>query len=300
VRQLLAAALLAAATAAAEEPAVAYQALVTDERVDEISGLVASRQHPGVTWVHNDSGDAARLYALGADGALLATPRLRGARNIDWEDLAVREQAGRHLLLIADTGDNGGLRSELAIYAVEEPGTLQDARPRIAWKMRFRWPDGARDCEAMAVDPHSGEIYLVSKKRVPPELFRLPAAPRGERVETAEFVGHLSGIEQPSSEDLQRNPVYGRYRSQVTAADIAPDGLQLAVLNYRRAMVYTRGPGEDWRTAIGRAPAVFEFPWLPQAEALGFSHDGDALLIGTERVPTPLLRLPLRRSPPPR
>lgn len=287
----LAALLLLASAAADAQETLSYQALITDERVAEISGLAASHQHPGVIWTHNDSGDAARLYALGDDGAVRATLRLRGARNVDWEDLALQRLDGGNLLLIADTGDNGGLRKELAIYAVEEPAELVDARPRIAWRMRFRWPDGARDCEAMAVDPVSGEIYLISKKRVPPEVFRLPARPRGDRIEIAERVGHLAGIEQPSAEDLQRNPVYGRYRSQVTAADIAADGLRFAVLNYRRAMVYTRRPGQDWGTALQRAPEVLEYSWLPQAEALGFSHDGRSILIATERVPTPLLRL---------
>ncbi|HNT88181.1 MAG TPA: WD40 repeat domain-containing protein, partial [Candidatus Hydrogenedentes bacterium] len=34
----------------------------------EISGLLDSRQNPGVFWVHNDSGDAPRLYALSHTG----------------------------------------------------------------------------------------------------------------------------------------------------------------------------------------------------------------------------------------
>lgn len=288
---LLAAMSLLPLALAAQAPSVEYLALVTDERVAEISGLAASRQHAGVLWALNDSGDRANLYALGPDGAVLATLWLRGARNIDWEDLAYVERDGRHYLLIADTGDNGGVRSELAIYAVEEPAQLVDARPRIAWKMAFRWPDGARDCEAMTVDPTTGEIYLVSKKRVPPELFRLPAQPRGNRVETAEAVGLVAGIEQPTTDDLERNPVYGRYRSQVTSVDISPNGRQLAVLNYRRAMVYRRAADQSWGQALQQAPEVLEFPWLPQAEAITFSHDGEALIIGTERVPTPLLRL---------
>ena len=80
--------LLGAAQTPAPVPSVEYQALLTDERVDEISGLAASRQHPGVIWALNDSGDRAHVYALAPDGEVLATLWLRGARNIDWEDLA--------------------------------------------------------------------------------------------------------------------------------------------------------------------------------------------------------------------
>lgn len=275
----------------ADDAKVEYRALIRDPRVAEISGFAASHRHPGVIWTHNDSGEKARLFALGPGGDVLATLHLRGARNLDWEDIALQRGADRDLLLVADTGDNGGLRQELTIYAVEEPKELVDARPRIAWKMRFRWPDGARDCEAMAVDRETGELLLISKKRVPPELFRLPKAPRGERIETAQRIGLLQGIEQPSDDDLARNPVYGRYRSQVTSADISPDNRLLAVLNYRRVMLYARGPGEDWASAVSRAPRVLSFPWLPQAEAISFSADGQELLIGSEKLPTPLVDL---------
>lgn len=278
---------------AADDTKVEYRALISDPRVDEISGFAASRRHPGVIWTHNDSGEKARLYALGPSGDVIATLHLRGARNLDWEDIALQRHDGRDLLLIADTGDNGGLRQELTIYAVEEPDELVDARPRIAWKMQFRWPDGARDCEALAVDQESGEILLISKKRVPPELFKLPATPHGERIETAQRIGLLQGIEQPTDDDLVRNPVYGRYRSQVTAADISPDNRLLAVLNYRRVMLYAREPGEDWSAAVARQPRVLAFPWLPQAEAISFSADGGELLIGSEKLPTPVVDLQL-------
>ncbi|HCL69480.1 MAG TPA: hypothetical protein DIC65_00410, partial [Actinobacteria bacterium] len=35
-----------------------------DRRLTEISGMAASLMHENVVWVHNDSSDAARLYAL--------------------------------------------------------------------------------------------------------------------------------------------------------------------------------------------------------------------------------------------
>lgn len=275
------------------QDAAQYRALLNDPRVSEISGFAASHRHPDVLWTHNDSGDKAKLYALGLDGQVRATLHLRGARNLDWEDIAIQRHPDGDLILIADTGDNGGLRQELTIYAVREPEELVDARPRIAWKMRFRWPDGARDCEALAVDPQTGELLLISKKRVPPELFTLPAAPQGNRVETARLLGVLQGVEQPNEYDLARNPVYGRYRSQITAAAASADGRWLAVLNYRRVMLYSRTEGEDWASSVARQPEVLPYPWLPQAEALSFDADGRRLWIGSEKLPVPLIELPV-------
>jgi hypothetical protein len=177
---------------------------------------------------------------------------------------------------------------------VAEPATLQDQQAPVEWSVRFRWPDGARDCESVAVDAREGYAYLVSKKRVPPELFRVALRPaRPNLVQVAERVGTLPGVEQPTQEDLRRNPIYGRYRSQITAADIAPDGSAFAVLNYRRVIVWPRDP-RGWARALQRPGRVIDFPWVPQAEALGFAPDGNSLWLSSERLPAPLLRLPLK------
>lgn len=266
-------------------------ALVTDPVLAEISGLAASRRHPDILWTHKDSGDAAQLYALGTDGSLRATVQLRGAENVDIEDIAAFELDGAWYLLVADVGDNGGVRREMQLYVLREPDRVEDQVAEIAWTIRFRWPDGPRDCEAVAVDPRAGEVLLASKKRVPAELFRVPLHAGAEPV-VAEPVGLLLHVVQPSGDDLQRNPVYGRYRSQITAIDLHPDGRQLAVLNYLQAYVYTRRRNDEpWRDALRRRPRSLPFPWLAQAEAIAFDAEGSNVWIGTERLPAPLLRL---------
>jgi hypothetical protein len=267
-------------------------AIVTDPAIAEISGLAFSRRHPDLLWTHNDSGDLPQIYALDTDGKLRATVRLRGVRNIDFEDIAAFELDGRAYLLVADVGDNGGVRRELQLHVLAEPDPV-DGEVEVAWTVRFRWPDGPRDCEAVAVDAAAGEVLLASKKRVPPELFRLPLRPADGSLQVAEPVGLLTHIAQPSKDDLARNPVYGRYRSQVTALDLSADGRRLAVLNYLQVYVYTRMRGEPWSRALRRRPLDVPFPWLAQAEAVAFEPDGGALWVGTERLPAPLLRLPV-------
>ena len=46
-----------------------YEEESTQHWITEASGLVASRAHAGVFWTHNDSGDAARLFAIGPGGS---------------------------------------------------------------------------------------------------------------------------------------------------------------------------------------------------------------------------------------
>jgi hypothetical protein len=292
----LACLLIAAAPARAEHWGPAeYAGLLADPELAEVSGLAASQAEPGRYWINNDGGNGEALQLIEADGTRVASLTLEGVTNTDWEDLASFRLDGKSYLLVADTGDNGGIRKTLRLHVIEEPAKPRDGeRVPVAWTIEFAWPDGARDCEAVAVDAARGEVLLVSKKRVPPELFRLPLRPKDASVQTAELVGTLSGITQPREEELRENPVYGRYRSQVSGADLSPNGRVLAVLNYSRIYFFIRPAGRAWTQALlGRAGAL-DFPWLPQAEAIAFSLDGSTLLIGGEQRPSPLLRFKVK------
>ncbi len=267
-----------------------YAGVFGDPELDEVSGLAASRAHPGLYWAVNDGGNTARLVAVKPDGSRVASLEVAGAENTDWEDVDAFELGGKRYLLIADTGDNGGIRKLLTLYVVEEPERLRDgASLRPAWIISFRWPDGARDCEASAVDPLRGEVLLISKKRVPPEVFRVRLKPEDGNVQVAELLATLPDISQPSQAELRKNPVYGRYRSQITGADLSANGRVLAVLNYHSVRLYVRDPGQEWGQVMKSLPGHLELPWLPQAEGIAFSPDGRSLLIGSEQRPSPLI-----------
>ena len=45
---------------------------VTAGEISEASGIVASRQNPGVLWTHNDTGYPGSVFALSTNGNLLA------------------------------------------------------------------------------------------------------------------------------------------------------------------------------------------------------------------------------------
>lgn len=264
--------------------------VLLDSQLAEISGLAASRRHRGVLWLHDDGGNPARLFAINTDGDRLATVRVEGVVKTDWEDMAAFRLNGRNYLLIADTGDNGGLRRTLQLHAIEEPAQLENARLKPAWSIAFRWPDGPRDCEAVAVDERNGRILLVSKKRQPPELFALPLGPhRG--IQTAQRVGTLAGVPKPGAEELRGDARQARIMNQVTAADVSPDGRTLAVMTYRSLLLYPRRSDQSWAQAIAAKPKVSALPWLPQAEAMGWAADGKALYVTGEFIPAPLYRV---------
>lgn len=284
--------ILSACTGADEAPArTAISGFLLEPQLDEISGLAASRRHPGTLWLHDDGGNPARLFAVGARGLRQATFRVEGVIKTDWEDIAAFQLDGRDYLLLADTGDNGGLRRTLQLHVIEEPKALENGRLTPAWSIAFRWPDGARDCEAVAVDVKHGQVLLVSKKRKPPELFALQLRPQGKGVQTARRLGELAGVPQPTADDLRQRPQRARYDGHVTAADVSPDGRTLAVMTYRSLLFYRAVRGQGWGRAVARAPEVRTLPWLPQAEAMGWAVDGRAVYATGEFVPAPMYRI---------
>ena len=275
---------------ASEARSGSLSGVLLDSQLAETSGLASSRRHRDVLWLHDDGGNPARLFAIDTNGNRLATVRIEGVTKTDWEDMAAFRLDGREYLLIADTGDNGGLRRTLQLHAIEEPARLENARLKPAWSIAFRWPDGPRDCEAIAVDEGRRQILLVSKKRQPPEVFALPLRPQGG-VQTAQLLGTLAGVPRPDAEGLRRNPKQARTQHQVTAADISPDDRTLAVMTYNDLLLYPRRNGQSWAQAIGARPKVATLPWLPQAEAMGWSRDGKAIYVTGEFIPAPLYRI---------
>ncbi|HEY2346713.1 MAG TPA: hypothetical protein VGH80_12700 [Xanthomonadaceae bacterium] len=270
---------------------------MNDPRLPEVSGLAASHAHPGLLWVENDSDNPPDVYLVKPDGKLLMTLHVDGAPNVDWEDFASFDEHGRHYLLLADAGDNRAVRDTVVLYAIEEPATIADAHASPAWSIRFRWPGGPRDCEAVTVDVATGSILLISKRTVPAVLYRLPLHPTARGVLTAKRLGPLVGIPSPRLDETWTLPQFRQYLSQVTAADIAPDRGSIAVLTYRRAYLYRRSAGESWAQAVSHSPQWLPFGWLPQAEALTFRLDGRAFYVSGEHLPAPIVEVDVPASP---
>ena len=161
--------------------------------IAEQSGIVMSNTYPGVFWVHNDSGDSARLFALTADGHVIMPAWLsdefipdaasgavgnkqpylglviEGASNIDWEDIALDGDT----LYVADTGNNGNARRDLGVYVLPEPNPRATDRQRVLKFLPVAYPDQKTfpgeqwhyDCEALFV--FHGKLYFVTKHRAP-------------------------------------------------------------------------------------------------------------------------------------
>lgn len=249
----------------------------------EISGVVASRRHRDVLYVHNDSGDSARFFAIGSTGALRGEFRLSGARVFDVEDIAIGAEAGsdHDWIYLADSGDNfarevGIGRKQIRVFRTAEPQRLDASAPVLVqdWQqLVFTYSDGAHDCEAIAVDPPTGDLYFVTKENDGRSHAFVSRAPQQESARVLEQVARFDYAPEL--------PSWGR---MVTAMDISADGTALILRSYVGARLWRRDPNTPWadvlRTPGKTVPAMME----PQGEAIAFHPRGLSYFTTSEGV----------------
>ena len=272
---------------------------ITNPAIKEASGLAHSLAAKGILWVLNDSHNTATLFAVTTNGSTVGEVRLEGAQNRDWEDLASFRLDGRPYLLIADVGDNEARWDTCTLFVVTDP--LCDAPDRVlpetvpvARTIEFRYSDGPRDCEAVAVDVPGDRILLLSKTTTPPVLYELPLRNTGAAtVLEAKRIAELRTIPPPTAEDLRGR--YGKYRSQPTAMDLMLGGTGMIVLTYKHAYLYHRAEGGDWEEAFWERPQTLILPdprtgIMRQRESLCIDPETHVVTVTSEGSPSPLYR----------
>lgn len=261
--------------------------VIASPDISEASGLAASRRNPGAWWIHNDSGDSARLFAIDAAGALLATVALDGADARDWESIAVGppEVDGAATVYLGDTGDNSvmrdpsGGRGSIRVYRFTEPrlasgeagsaGTAGEQLRASVDTLVFEFPEQAHDVEALLVDPVSGDLVVVTKdwqRTGVSQVFRASADAAAGSTTTLELVGSVP---------LEPGTL-------VTAADTSPDGAVVALRSYGAVHLYERPAGEPLWAAFETVPCEGPSPGEIQGESLGFDLDGASYLTVSE------------------
>ncbi|GAA3397424.1 hypothetical protein [Cryptosporangium minutisporangium] len=282
---------------------------VTDPRLDQISGMAASR---GALYVVNDTAPVTvwqldsrcravrqTILTLPAAHDPRATLRASGEKSVDLEDLGL---AADGALWLADTGGNTSQRRAVSLYRWVPGRTLDSARagqpvtrdnpiPAVNAVSRYdlRYPDGAQDVEALLVTL-TGQIVLVSKDRTGVAAIYeadLPLDP----VTTLRRVGTL---------DL-RPWLPGRSGGAlaVTGGAVAPDGVRFVLRTPGAALEWDAPDGDVARALRTGVPRRVSLGRAPQGEAVTYTDDGTALLAAGEQVPSPLGRVAIVRTPGP-
>jgi len=245
----------------------------------ECSGLAASRKNPGILWVHNDSGDSARIFAVEEDGSLRGVYELAGALAVDWEDMSrgpCADPGVADCLYVGDIGDNGQSRPSVQVYRVAEPLVPPDGSPaaevlEAVERFDAAYPDGAHDAETLLVDPDSGIPYIVTKSPIQETgVYRFPHAPVSGESVVLERVVTLDS------------------RAFLTGGDVAEDGSRVVLRDYLSAFDYPRRTAGAFEEIFSETPCLVPLALEPQGEALAVSPSGLTLYTASEGQAGPI------------
>ena len=200
--------------------------------ISEASGLVVSRQNPGVIWTHNDGTYDGWIFAIATNGLLLAQHYVPGVFNVNMEDIAIGPGPLPQFqyIYLGDIGDNFTNRSSIRVFRFPEPavyGYESNAVPMTAIygadEITLHYPDGPWDCEGLMVDPLNGDLFLATKLTDSSRIYR---ATRAQLNSTNDIT--LTFMNESST-----------FRS-VSAADVSSDG---ALVTTRRRTGSASGCG---------------------------------------------------------
>ena len=277
---------------------------VQNPAVTELSGLVWSRRHRDLLWAHNDSGDTARVFAVGRNGSDRGTVTVAGATAIDWEDIALgAAPRGKGYLYVGDIGDNLARRPDVTVYRFLEP------KPPGAWTtasvtaepITLHYPDGPHDAEALMVDDRSGALVILTKTiNGMPGIYlaRRAAVVHPDASITLEHVGDLSLPVDPGLKDrLAGLGVFAALTQLVTGADASAAGKVIAVRTYGGVALYAWPQRLSLVQALqqpacaGPAPADRDHP---QGESIALAPDARGYVLASEGANPPIAEVKAR------
>jgi len=255
---------------------------LSDERIDESSGLAASRRYPGYLWTHNDSGDKPRLFLIDQQGQTAATVLLQGASARDWEDMAIAGKGDDAWVYAGDIGDNLSWRPSVVIYRWREPkldlskGAVTVTVP--CERLVVTYPGGPRDAETLLATA-GGELIIVSKSAGASAIFKTPKPFKAGATQKLVQIGSY------------RFAAQNGFGALTTGGDLSPDGKRLVIRTYTHAYEWKLPEKSPWSSVWQSVPHSFALPPAKQGESICYSEDGSRLFVTSERRPAPLWEL---------
>lgn len=255
-----------------------------DKALDEISGIASSSVYPDTYYVHNDSGDTSRFFAVNSSGHLKTTYYFIGDAHerlgvADCEDIAVGPgpESNKSYVYLGDIGDNRAVRKFLTVYRFNESDlSPSNAVSHVAaTPVHLKYPDSAKDAETLMVDPVEKLLYIVSKRKASVTVYTAPLSYKANDTLTLtrRCELHFKGI-QPLK--------------WIVAGDVSKDGKQVLLKSYVKVYYWKREGNEPiWQT-MQRAPQELPYEQEKQGEAIGFAPDGKSYYTTSEGINAPV------------
>ncbi|EAY29997.1 probable integral membrane protein, putative [Microscilla marina ATCC 23134] len=243
------------------------------KKIDEASGLVASRNNPHALWTHNDSGGKSRLFLIGDKGEHLAVYKLEGIKARDWEDITLGPgpKQGVNYLYVGDIGDNKARYEEKMIYRFPEPdvsnvsgGVKKKIEKSAIETIRFQFPDGNRDVEAMMIDPATKDIFFVTKREENVRMYVARYPQSTTELNQLEFIGTL--------------PMH-----KIVAGDISLTGNEVLIKDYGNIYYWQKEENESIEEVLKTPPVRLPYEDEPQGESIAWKLDGSGYYTLSEK-----------------
>jgi len=237
--------------------------------VSETSGLFVSKDN--LLFVHNDSGDTSRFFAIDAKGNLLSTlyfkgdPSTKHSGVTDCEDMAggpgpVKDKS---YVYLGDIGDNGANRPYVTVYRFLAPDKFSTRMQIKSEAVHLKYPNGAQDAETLMIDPISKELIIITKRQDTVGIYSAALLFKNGDTVTMKKQGGLF------------LPGKGLFK-YVVSGDISRDGRQVIVKTYTSVYYWLRKGKEPIAQTLKRTPTKLPYTMEPQGEAVGFTPDGKA------------------------
>jgi hypothetical protein len=251
-----------------------------DRALKETSGIAASSLFNDTYYVHNDSGDTSRFFAINPQGKLLATFYFPEDRKfkfpvLDCEDIAVGKgpRPGKSYVYLGDIGDNFNWRPYVTVYRFEEKPSWRDVPVNhlVPEQLNLTYPDGAKDSETLMLDPIDDLLYIVNKRT---DTVRVYTTPLNFKNNESRVLTLRSKIAVPGFKPFK----------YITAGDISKDGTKILLKSYGSVYYWQRKEKEPVWVTMQRKPIELPYDIQRQGEAIGFTPGGEGYFTTSEAV----------------
>ncbi len=240
---------------------------IESDEITEGSGIEASTKNPDVFWTFNDHGGENKIYAFSSTGKDLGTYTLAGAKDQDWEDIAIGPgpAEGEYYIYIGDFGDNGHKRDVKTIYRVLEPDvrTSQhalDTTLNNVTRHDFWYPSTAKyNAEALMVDPLTNDIFIVTKDN----------NTKAFKIKDPDDFHKLSEIKP--KEVIDAGTLY--FQSKANAADISDNGSEILIKDDDYVYYWKRDTSKTVEAILSQSPKLLTYIKEPNGEGICWAPD---------------------------
>ncbi|XP_067653731.1 uncharacterized protein [Haliotis asinina] len=223
-----------------------------------ISGLTASRTHPGYLYAINGNLGTNKIYIIDEDTAqTVGALAVQNSHEFDWEDIAVGAcpRGSGTCIFVVDTGARQ--HAESTVYAVQEPADMKSQDVSVTGTLNYR--NNGIKSEALIVDS-SGDVFVfLENEGHPASVAKLPAQGWNAGKTVDVFSTQTLPFTSPNAGPL--------------AADISPSGTDMLIKTLHH-IYYWDLPDKSVTNALQHpgvgVPSVYEY----HGESVAWKWDG--------------------------